>query len=70
MFLTEEEIATLTGKKMKSRQVEQLRRMGIAFYVNGGGRPVVCRSAVEGGKPASEVKKARWQPNVLKAVNG
>jgi hypothetical protein len=41
MFLNQEELATLTGRKMKSKQIEALRRMGLLFHVNAVGKPVV-----------------------------
>jgi hypothetical protein len=63
MFLTAEEVAELTGKRRKSLQVEELRLMGIAFYVNGSGRPIVCRTALEGKQQEEKPVKKRWQPN-------
>ncbi len=48
MFLTAEEVAILTGRKFKSKQIEQLRRMALPFWVNALGSPVVPRSAIEG----------------------
>jgi hypothetical protein len=48
-------------------QIEALRTMGIPFFINGIGRPVVARSAVEGRKVAAAVpKKQAWVPDVLK----
>lgn len=47
-FLTQEEVAELTGRKVRSKQIEGLRQMGIAFWVNPVGRPVIARSAIEG----------------------
>lgn len=62
-FLTLDELATLTGRRLKSKQVEQLRTMGIAFWVNAIGRPVVTTAAVEGRKEAPQQKT--WiQPRV------
>lgn len=48
MFLEDDEVAVLTGRKFKSLQVDQLRRMGIPFFVNALGRAVVARAAIEG----------------------
>ena len=61
-FISEEDVATLTGRKIKSCQVEQLRKMGIAFYINAAGRPVVPRSSIE-GRPQEQIEKA-WEPNI------
>lgn len=62
-FLTLDEVATLTGRRIKSKQVEQLRTMGIAFWVNAIGRPVVTVAAVEGRR--EEPQSKLWvQPRV------
>lgn len=64
-FLSQAEIETLTGRKTKSKQIESLRRMGLPFFVNACGRPVIARSVIEGGR-ASTVPKG-WSPVVLRA---
>jgi len=38
--------------------------MGIPYFVNATGHPVVTRSAIEGKKEKEEPKK--WAPNVLR----
>ena len=63
MFLSAEEIKTLTGFQRKARQVEQLRRMGIPFFVSAGGRPVVTRTAVEGRREMN-TRPGSWSPDV------
>ena len=50
VFLDSSEIFALTGRKMKGRQIDTLRKMGIPFYVNATGHPVVTLTAVEGRK--------------------
>lgn len=65
-FLDEDEIASLTGRKMKSRQIAALRQMGIPFYVNATGHAVVTRSAVEGRK--EEAPKAPWVPILFRTA--
>lgn len=67
MFLTDDEIGTLTGRKVRKLQVEQLRAMGIPFYVNAVGRPVVVRSILEGKKERDQPKE-KWQPRVLQGT--
>lgn len=70
MFLEDSEVTVLTGRKFKSLQVDQLRRMGIPFFVNALGRAVVARAAIEGrGMPATPAAPVRqpWVPKVLKA---
>lgn len=55
-FLSMEEICALTGRKMKTKQIEALRTMGLPFWVNAIGRPVVTVAAVEGRKEAPREK--------------
>lgn len=54
----------LTGFTLQSKQLEQLRRMGIAFFVNGRGMPIVTVSAIEGRKQ-QDPQKVAWIPSVL-----
>ena len=63
MFLTTEELRELTGRAHKTAQVEQLRRMGVPYYINAAGRPVVARAVIEGGKQKSQPQT--WRPAVL-----
>jgi len=66
-FLSSYELVVLTGRKVKSKQIEALRRMGVSFFVNALGRPVVARSVVEGRSSFVEQVSPRvvWQPRVL-----
>jgi hypothetical protein len=66
VFLTPEEIAELTGRKVRKLQVEQLRTMGIPFYVNAVGRPVVVRSILENSKAIAP--KQKWQSPMLRSA--
>jgi len=63
IFLAPDDVAILTGKKKKSCQVDQLRTMGIPFYINAAGRPVVTIAALE-GKKVDELDN-EWKPAVL-----
>jgi hypothetical protein len=67
MFLTPEEIAVLTGRKVRSKQIEALRLMGIAFFVNAVGKPIVAKAVIEGRPGSAPPVKLRepWRPNVL-----
>lgn len=56
-FLSLDEICALTGRKMKTKQIEALRIMGLPFWVNAIGQPVVTVAAVEGRKQAPQEKK-------------
>lgn len=47
-LLSEEDVATLTGRKFKRQQREALLSMGVPFAVNVTGTPLVPRSTIEG----------------------
>lgn len=65
MFLQPDEIKKLTGRGHKSKQIEQLRRMGIPFYINAAGCPVVAKAAIEGGRLDKSLTEKPWRPEVL-----
>jgi hypothetical protein len=65
-FLDQSEIATLTGRKFKSRQIDTLRRMAIPFFVNATGHPVVARAAIHGLREVEVEQKKAWVPKVLR----
>ena len=68
MFLDDDELVTLTGRKAKRLQVEQLRIMMIPFHINALGKPVVARAAIIGmQQQAANTIKPAWSPRV---VNG
>lgn len=63
MFLSADNLVELTGRRLKSKQIEALRRMGLPFHVNAVGKPVVAAAAIEGRKqamPAPTTEKA-WE---------
>lgn len=64
MFLDDEQLIKLTGRRTKSKQIEWLRIEGIPFRVNATGHPVVTRQAVEGKR---EVDTSAWRPRALEA---
>lgn len=64
LFLTEAELRDLTGRKLKSRQVEALAKMGVPYLINAAGRPVVCRAHLE-GRAAAPSEAPAWKPAVL-----
>jgi len=71
MFLDDEQLAKLTGirtgkdgKTREQLQCEHLRRVGIPFYPNARGKPVVVAEALLGHHQA-EQPKPKWQPKVL-----
>ncbi|HEX8611571.1 MAG TPA: DUF4224 domain-containing protein [Telluria sp.] len=63
MFLTNENLCALTGRKTKSKQIEALLRMRLPFWVNAVGRPVVTIAAVE-GRNSAVPEKAWVMPRV------
>ena len=62
MFLDDEELYILTGYRFKSKQVAELRRMGVPFRVNAFGRPAVAKAVIEGRKPDPDQPK-KWSPS-------
>ena len=64
LFLTDQELHELTGRKVRRLQIEQLRAMLIPFHINALGRPVVTRAALIGAQQANPAPKA-WAPRVL-----
>lgn len=68
LFLTDDEVARLSGRKLRSAQVKALRQMGIPFFVNAAGRAIVARAAIEGrSAPVAETLARGWSPSVLAA---
>ncbi|MDB5797231.1 MAG: hypothetical protein JWP36_1133 [Paucimonas sp.] len=47
MFLGPEEVAQLTGRKTRRKQIDALTAMGFRFKVQPDGRPIVLRAHVE-----------------------
>lgn len=57
-FLDETELARLTGRKFKSKQIVALRSMGLPFFINAIGKPVVSRTTIDGKK--NEQQDQQW----------
>lgn len=55
LFLTDQELHELTGRKVRRLQIEQLSSMLISFHVNALGRPVVTHAAVIGMQQPKQV---------------
>ena len=66
LFLTKEELVTLTALRKKNLQIEQLRKMGVPFFVNAVNAPVVARASIEGRPASPTVPLEPWVPQVLK----
>ena len=66
LFLTADELHTLTGKSRAAAQIGALKSMRIAHVVNACGKPVVTRAAVEGRNDPPIA--LQWQPRALRAA--
>lgn len=66
MFLSQEDVCVLTGKKRSGAQIRVLRQMSIPFFVNASGRPVVPRSVIDGSVVKAPKSVAGWQPDFAK----
>jgi hypothetical protein len=62
-FLSAAELIELTGYKRPSRQIYELRRMKIPYFLNGRNRPVVAKVSVAGAPYAPY--EPIWSPAVL-----
>jgi len=47
MFLSDDEIERLTGRKRKKQQIDVLEALGVIFVVNGINELIVSRSHIE-----------------------
>lgn len=65
LFLTDDELAELTGRRVRRLQIEALRKMMIPFRVNALGRPVVTRAAVLGQQSVQATPAPRWSPSLV-----
>lgn len=72
LFLTPQEVVELTGiargrggKTREHMQAEHLRQLGIPFFPNASGRPMIARAIIEGGTFKQNQPKQTWQPAVL-----
>lgn len=67
MFLTPDDLRILTARAHRAGQIEALKRMGIPYWVNAAGWPVVARAAVEGGRAARQDSQPdTWTPKPLR----
>lgn len=67
LFLDDDELIQLTGRKLKSMQITWLREAGVPFRVSATGHPVVVRSAIDGRAAEQLPVKQAWTPRVLAA---
>lgn len=72
LFLTREEVKELTGRVLRSKQVDHLRAIGIPFFLNAAGWPMVTRSVIDPSiryHPTPETTHT-WQPAALRKTKG
>ena len=70
-FLTREEVSVLTGYKSKGKQINQLKKQGIPFRLNGRNEPIVLRQSLLGIKKQNSGNssvKPRWQSPVFSST--
>lgn len=70
-FLTREEVSVLTGYKSKGKQINQLKKQGIPFRLNGRNEPIVLRQSLLGNKhqnTGNSATKTRWQSPVFSST--
>lgn len=68
-FLSAEDVAILTGRRFKGQQIAELKVMGIPFWINAMGKPIVARAVVEGRKiAAADAPRERWQPKMMQGA--
>lgn len=61
MFLNDDDLFKLTGYRQKAKQTARLRKMGVPFFVNASGHPVVTEAAITGkGEAPKQIKT--WEP--------
>jgi hypothetical protein len=67
VFLDDADLVKLTGFKTSRRQIDQLRKMGLPFFVNAASRPVVAVAAVSGPPPSPSPRKKVVPPSLMGA---
>lgn len=63
LFLSTDELETLTGFKTPARQVEWLRTKGWRFEINGNRRPIVARKYAEKMLGCGVPEERGYRPN-------
>jgi len=63
LFLSDDELVSLTGYRQSSKQVSHLKAQRIPFHTNRSGRPRVARAALEGRRNTEPPKQKTWTPS-------
>ena len=64
-ILSKDALEKLTGWKQAKKQIEQLRKQGIPFYINCRNKPVVLSSVLTGNSTKTIKSKSKWSPSAL-----
>lgn len=62
IFVDDDDMIKLTGYRSFSKQIEQLKIMGVPFRINGLGRPMVAVTVIEGGRRAEDIPRKVTSP--------
>lgn len=60
LWLSDDEVADLTGKRQRRKQCDELARLGVKFRVRGDGFPLVERWQFEGQPVAKRRREPNW----------
>lgn len=63
LFLTDDEVAELTGYRQRRKQVEMLKRQRVPYHVNAAGQPKVARAVLEGARGDRNGQAKGWTPS-------
>lgn len=66
IFVDDEDMIKLTGYRTRSKQIAQLRIMGVPFRINGAGHPMVAVTAIEGGRQEASAPRAKVIPHAFR----
>ena len=65
LFLENDELVKLTGRRFKSHQIAWLRKQAIPFRISATGHPVVTRSAIDTAANQAGPVRTGWTPRVI-----
>lgn len=68
IFLTKDEVAELTGRKFKSLQIAQLKKMAIPFWLDAMNVPIVPRSAIDGRNEVIKPERVKVVPRLFQEM--
>lgn len=63
MFLTQQDLIELTGRRRHDAQATQLNRMGIVHKIRADGMPIVLKSHIDKEFGGSTISSSTKEPN-------